>query len=175
MIPTTRPMRRAGALCSLLCLVALSIAAPSAAFQAEDGDKPALDAVRLMDAAKERLVVGDTTAAIARALLARELDPDIELPPILIERALMAQPVEGVPQGPDEQALFDLRNTVSDLQRQVQDQSRTLEDVERDLRDDERAEPVVQRLEREIGDLERQVDRLSRDLSRLQRQVDRLR
>lgn len=172
---TNRPLlQRAGALGALLVLVCLAIAAPSAAYQNE-ADDASLDAVRLMDAAKERLVVGDTTAAIARALLARELDPDIELPPVLIERALMAQPVEGVPQGPDEQALFDLRNTVSDLQRRVQDQSRTLEDVERDLRDDERAEPVVQRLEREIGDLEREVDRLSRDLARLQRQVDRLR
>ena len=160
---------------ALLCLAALAVAAPSAAWQDEVEDDPALDAVRLMDAARERLVVGDTTAAIARALLARELDPEVEMPPILIERALMAQPVEGVPKGPTEQALFDLRNAVSDLERQVREQSRTLEGVERDLRDDERAEPVVQRLEREIGDLTRRIDRMERDLARLQREVDRLR
>ncbi len=169
----TRLATLAGALCAAAIVMASTSSARQDAPPAEPD--PGLDAVRLMDAAKERLIVGDTTAAIARALLARQLDPDIEIPVILIERAQMAQAVEGVPRGPAEQALADLRMAIADLERQVREQSRTLDGVTRDLSNDARAEPVVQRLEREIDDVERTVQSLERDLQRLQREVDRLR
>lgn len=167
---------------ALLAAAALAALAPlTAAYQ--PGEEPAQttsereqsDAAALMHAAELRLRMGDATGAVARALLACQLDPEIEISAALIQRAQLAPQPQPDRAAPDDGAIFDLQSSMQDLQRRVDQHDRTLRTVERDLDDDSQAEPVIQRLERELGDIERSVNSLEGELRRLRREVDRLR
>jgi len=167
---------------ALFAAAALTALAPlTAAYQ--PGQEPAQttseqaqsDAAALMEAAELRLRMGDATGAIARTLLARQLDPEIEISATLIQRAQLAPQRLPDRAAPDDGAIIDLHTSIQDLERRLDQHDRTLRTVERDLDDDSQAEPVIQRLERELGDVERSVNSLERELRRLRREVDRLR